>query len=64
MQLDVLDLRGRVVRTLVSETRAAGSHLARFDGRSDDGNVLPSGSYLARLRVDGQESSRIMTLIK
>ncbi|MEZ4387940.1 MAG: FlgD immunoglobulin-like domain containing protein [Candidatus Krumholzibacteriia bacterium] len=64
VRLDVLDVRGRVVRTLVDGIRAAGSHLARFDGRDDDGNVLPSGSYLARLQVAGLQSTRIMTLLK
>ncbi|MBD3221454.1 hypothetical protein GF314_09445 [bacterium] len=64
VQLDVLDLRGRIVRTLVSGVRAAGEHTATFDGRDDGGDLLASGSYLARLRVDGQETTRIMTLVK
>jgi hypothetical protein len=64
VRLDVLDIRGRLVRTLVSSSQPAGQHLAVFDGRDDAGNSLPSGSYLARLRVDGQEQARLMTLIK
>jgi len=64
VNLDVLDLRGRIVRSLVAANHAAGSYEATFDGRNDRGDVLPSGSYLARLRVDGQESARVMTLVK
>lgn len=64
VSLDILDLRGRVVRTLVSASRSAGDHVAHFDGRDGRGNVLASGSYMARLRVDGQETSRMMTLLK
>ncbi len=64
VQLDVVDLRGRVVRTLVAADRASGQHTALFDGRSDDGRVLPSGSYVARLRLAGMESQRVMTLVK
>lgn len=64
VQLDVLDLRGRLVRTLLAAQRPAGSHQIVFDGRDDAGNVLPSGAYLVRLRVDGQESSRTLSLVK
>jgi len=35
-----------------------------FNGLDHRGNQLPSGSYLARLRVDGAETARIMTLVK
>lgn len=64
VQLDILDLRGRAVRTLVSGVRSAGKHQAVFDGRDAAGHLLASGSYLARLRVDGTESTRVMTLVK
>jgi len=64
VQLDVLDLRGRVVRTLLAAQRPPGSHQVLFDGRDDTGSVLASGAYLARLRVGGQENSRILSLIK
>lgn len=43
----VLDLRGRVVRTLEDGWKSAGAHRAFWDGRGDDGRALPSGSYLA-----------------
>jgi hypothetical protein len=64
VQLDVLDLRGRVVRTLVSGAMPAGGHEVVFDGLDRQGNQLPSGTYLARLRVDGASTARVMTLVK
>jgi len=64
VRLDVLDLHGRVVRTLVSGSLPAGAHAAEFNGLNEAGRALPSGSYLARLRVDTQETSRVMTLVK
>lgn len=64
VRLDVLDLRGRVVRTLVDGSRPSGAQQVTFDGRDDAGDVLPSGAYMARLRVAGQESARIMSLVK
>lgn len=64
VQLDVLDLRGRVVRSLVASALPAGRHEVVFDGLDRQGNQLPSGSYLARLRLDGAETARVMTLVK
>jgi hypothetical protein len=64
VQLDVLDMRGRVVRSLVDERRPAGEHTVTFDGLDARGRALPSGTYLARLLVDGERSATIMTLVK
>jgi hypothetical protein len=64
VELAVLDLRGRVLRTLVSSSRAAGDHVVTFDGRDDGGRNLSSGAYLARLRLAGQETMRVMSLVK
>lgn len=64
VQLDVLDLHGRVVRTLVSGSRPEGRHVAVFNGRDAAGNILPSGNYLARLRVGNVVETKSMTLVK
>ena len=53
VRLDVLDARGRLVRTLVAERRAEGRHEAAWNGRDDAGRRLPSGVYFARLRAAG-----------
>ncbi|HJQ65977.1 MAG TPA: FlgD immunoglobulin-like domain containing protein [Gemmatimonadales bacterium] len=48
--LDVLDVGGRRVRTLVrGERRAAGTHAIEWDGRGDGGDRTPSGVYFVRL---------------
>ncbi len=64
LRLEVLDLRGRVIRTLVSGAREAGRHEVVFDGRDQRGQRLASGVYLARLRVADSEQSQILTLVK
>ena len=64
VRLDILDARGRVVRTLVDGARPAGDHAAMFDGLDAAGRRLPSGAYLARLRVGGAEQMRAMSLVK
>ncbi|MBK9303993.1 MAG: hypothetical protein IPM94_08925 [bacterium] len=53
VRLDVLDARGRIVRTLVAERRGEGRHEAVWNGRDGAGRRLPSGVYFARLRAAG-----------
>ena len=64
VELGVYDLGGRLVRTLVSETRPAGDHTVTWDGRDAQGNAAPSGLYFYRLETGGQVISRKMTLVK
>jgi len=49
--MEVYDLNGRLVRTLVNEARQAGNHAVIWDGRSNDGHLSGSGIYFARLSV-------------
>lgn len=51
VRLALLDITGRVVRTLVDEIRSAGYHRAVWDGNDDAGRALASGVYLARLEA-------------
>ncbi len=49
VRLQVFDVRGRVVRTLVDGPADPGRHETVWDGRDANGRELPSGSYLLRL---------------
>ena len=53
VRLAVYDLRGRRVRLLVDERRAAGRHEILWDGTDDRGAAVASGVYLVGL-VDAQ----------
>ncbi len=57
--LNVYDVLGRQVKTLVNEVRKAGNHEVRFDG----GN-LPSGVYFYRLAANGRAETRKMMLTR
>lgn len=59
VQLEVFDLSGRRVATLVNGSVRAGSHEVSFDA-SD----LSSGIYIYRLKAGNQEFTRKLTLIK
>ena len=62
--LTIVNLRGQIVRTLVSQQLNAGRHLVKWDARDDNGAVLPSGTYLYLLKTQGFSKSLRMTLLK
>jgi hypothetical protein len=60
VSLNVYNVLGQLVRTLVDEVRNAGVHTVTFDARD-----LPSGVYFYRLAVDGTAvETRKMALLK
>ena len=62
--VDVLDLQGRVVKTLHAGPLGAGPASVVWDGTDDDGRVVSSGTYLARVRAGGGSATHKMTLAK
>jgi hypothetical protein len=64
VQLEILDLRGRLVRTLVSGRVEAGRHATAWHGVGDDGRRVASGVYLYRLRSGSFVETRSMVLLK
>ncbi len=64
VSLQVYDVSGHRVRTLVSESQNAGRHTVTFDGRNDQGAALPSGVYTARLAAPGSVQTTRMLLLK
>jgi hypothetical protein len=64
VQLSIYNLQGQLVRTLVSGQMNPGRHAITWNGRDNAGKVVPSGVYLYKLRVNGFEETRKMTLMK
>lgn len=63
-RLQVVDLRGRLVASLLDGDLAAGRHAVVWDGRNDGGRGMPSGVYFARLSVGSDESLTRMSLVR
>jgi hypothetical protein len=64
ISLAVYDVAGRLVRELVREHRAAGSHQEVWLGRDARGQVVAAGVYFVHLKtLDGVDTRRI-TLVK
>jgi photosystem II stability/assembly factor-like uncharacterized protein len=64
VKLQVYDLRGRLVRTLVDESRPAGPYSEVWDGRDNRGSGAAAGIYFYRLETGGQVLQQKMTLLK
>jgi len=64
VELTVYDVRGRVVRTLVSGRQTAGEHTATWGGKDDAGQAVASGIYFARFDGGGVVQSQRMVLLK
>ena len=60
----VIDAEGTEVRQVVSDRRLAGDAKHRFtwDGRDDEGDVVPDGTY--RMRVVRRDESRVIDSVK
>jgi hypothetical protein len=58
------DVRGRVVRELLSEPRAAGVRLLTWDGTDRRGVPVASGVYFVRIEAGAFRESRKVTLLK
>jgi hypothetical protein len=64
VRLQVYDLKGRLIATLVDGPVTAGVHEAVWMGRDAAGRELPSGVYLCRLSGAGQVVHGRMTLVR
>jgi hypothetical protein len=63
-ELRVIDVQGRVVRTLVSGELPAGNHNATWDGTDESGRAVASGVYIAALSGPGVSESRRVVLTR
>ena len=62
--VQVFDVSGRLVRTLVQGHQIAGSRSVLWDGRDNRGQLATSGVYFVRLRTRDFAQTRKMVLIK
>lgn len=64
VRLLVMDVSGKLVRTLVDETQAAGSRSVIWNGRDDNGNAVSSGVYFYVLDAGKERLTRKLVLLK
>ncbi len=64
VNLDIYDVLGRHVRSIVSTNSEAGAFSAEWDGQDDHGRSVASGVYFARLTTGYSQSSHKMVLVR
>jgi len=63
IKIEVYNLMGQKIRTLISEQRPAGTHFVCWDGKNDFGQRVGSGLYLYKMTINNfQASKRILYL--
>jgi hypothetical protein len=64
VRLQVFDVDGALVRTLVDGVSAAGEHRVVWNGRDQAGGVVGSGIYFCRLKSGGGESVEKVVVVQ
>ncbi|MFH1679452.1 MAG: right-handed parallel beta-helix repeat-containing protein [Candidatus Eisenbacteria bacterium] len=63
-RLTIHDLSGRLVAVLLDESVGAGEHTVSWSGIGRAGEIVPSGTYFARLDAGGRVVTRKITRIR
>lgn len=63
VQLSIYDLTGALVRNLVREVRPRGRHTVEWSGLDSAGRRAASGTYVARLDVEGRPVGRAKLML-
>ena len=64
MRLEIYDVGGRLVRSLVAGRQSIGLHSAAWDGTDADGDPVASGAYLYRFTAGQVRSSGRLMIIR
>jgi hypothetical protein len=64
IRLEVYDVQGRLVRTLLDGPSDSGSRRAKWNGRDETGRDVASGIYYVKLTGEFEQDSLKMVLLK
>lgn len=64
VELDLFDVAGRRVRSLLAGRLPAGPQTVPWNGRDESGRLVASGTYFARLTAGGVSSVKSVTLVR
>lgn len=64
VRIDILNVLGQRVRTLVDETMTPGRYVADWDGKDEAGNQVSSGVYFYRMEAGDFSDTKKMVLLK
>ena len=64
VKVEIYNLYGRHVTSLLDEETSAGTHVLYWDGRDEFGNNAPSGLYMCRLVTKAYSAKHKMVLVR
>lgn len=64
VEIKIYDVSGRLVRTLVKDSRLAGIYGVPWDGKNDRGSDVPSGIYFYRMKTGVFKATKKMVLVR
>ncbi len=64
VSVEIYDVTGRLVKTLVSGRQEAGPHFTSWDGTGNAASIVSSGTYFSVVRIGNDIQSRKMIFLK
>ena len=64
VRLEIFNIRGQLVRTLINEYHDTGNYKRVFDGEDSRGRILSSGVYFIKMTALGYQKASKMMLMK
>jgi len=64
VEIDIYNIKGSKVKTLVNERRSAGNHQVIWDGKDDNDRNVGSGIYFYQMRANAFVTTKKMILMK
>lgn len=64
VKMNIYDIRGRLVQTLVNEHKPAGVHTVKWNGRNQFGNLVSTGIYFYNIEMGSYRETKRMLLMK
>jgi len=64
VRVQIFDLSGRLVKTLLDESRSEGYQSIRWNGSNNTGGKVATGVYYFRIQADGVEAVQRVTVLK
>lgn len=64
VKIDIFNIVGQRVRTLVDEEMESGNYVADWDGKDEQGNSVSSGIYFYRMKSEDFSDMKKMLLVK
>jgi hypothetical protein len=64
VKIEIYDVQGQKIRSLVNEEKPAGAYTVTWDGRMDNGESAASGIYFYRLVAGDFRQTRKMALLR